>query len=97
VTGRYTISPRARGDLDDIWTYTERRWGLDQAEFYTRQIGRDIVTVAAQPKMGRACSDIRAGYYKYSTGSHVLFYHLIDGGIDIVRILHERMDFGRHF
>lgn len=97
MTGRYTLSPRAQGDLDEIWTYTEKRWGIDQAEFYTSQIGRDVVTIAAHPTMGRACSDIRAGYYKYPTGCHVLFYRLIAGGIDVVRILHERMDFGRHF
>jgi plasmid stabilization system protein ParE len=29
-------------------------------------------------------------------GSDVLFFRLITGGIDAVRILHERMDFGRH-
>jgi toxin ParE1/3/4 len=97
VTNRYTISPSARHDLDEIWVYTEARWGSDQAEFYTRQIGRDIAVIAAQPLMGRPCPDIRAGYYRYPSGSHVLFYRLIAGGIDIVRILHERMDVGRHF
>jgi toxin ParE1/3/4 len=96
MTGRYTLAPRAQGDLDEIWNYTVGRWDIGQAEFYVRQIGRDIETVAAQPAMGRACPDIRSGYYKYPTGSHVLFYRLIAGGIDVVRILHERMDFGRH-
>jgi hypothetical protein len=62
-----------------------------------RQIGRDIITISAQPTMGRAFPDIRAGYYKYPTGSHVLFYRVIEGGIDVVRILRERKDFGRHF
>jgi toxin ParE1/3/4 len=46
--------------------------------------------------MGRACPEIRRGYHKYRAGSHVLFYRLIDGGIEVVRILHEQMDFGRH-
>jgi toxin ParE1/3/4 len=31
-----------------------------------------------------------------SYGAHVLFYRLIADGIDIVRILHERMDYHRH-
>ena len=97
MTGRYTLSPRAQGDLDEIWTYTETRWGIEQAEFYTHQIEHDIRTIAAQPNMSRACSDIRAGYWKYPTGSHVLFYRPIIGGIDVVRILHERMDPARHF
>jgi toxin ParE1/3/4 len=96
VTGRYIISPRARGDLDEIWTYTTKRCGIDQAEFYIREVGKRIEAVAAQPAIGRACPEVRGGYYKYPAGSHVLFYRLIDGGVDVVRILHERMDFGRH-
>jgi len=46
--------------------------------------------------MGEDCSVIRAGYRKIPSGSHVLFYRLIDNGIDVVRILHERMDYERH-
>jgi toxin ParE1/3/4 len=96
MTGRYILSPRAQIDLDKIWDRTVERWGVDQAEFYTRQLWQHIMAAAAQPTIGRACPEVRAGYYKYRSGSHFLFYRLIDGGIDVVRILHERMDFGRH-
>jgi toxin ParE1/3/4 len=46
--------------------------------------------------MGRECPELRPGYYKYPSGSHVLFYRLITDGIDVVRILHERMDYDSH-
>jgi toxin ParE1/3/4 len=39
---------------------------------------------------------VRPDYRKYPSGSHVLFYRLTDDGIDVVRILHERMDYERH-
>jgi toxin ParE1/3/4 len=52
--------------------------------------------VAADPHRGRCCDEIRPGYRKYPAGSHVLFYRLLPDGIDIVRILHRRMDFERH-
>jgi toxin ParE1/3/4 len=94
--GRYVLSPRARIDLDKIWDHTAERWGIDQAEFYIRQLWQYIEAAAAEPTIGRACPEVRAGYYKYRSGSHFLFYRLIDGGIDVVRVLHERMDFGRH-
>jgi toxin ParE1/3/4 len=97
VTNRFTISPRARGDLDEIWTYTLRRWGIGQAEFYIREIGRHVKIVTAHPAIGTACPEVRPGYYKYRCGSHFLFYRRTKIGITIVRILHERMDFGRHF
>lgn len=96
MIGRYLLSPRAQADLTEIWDYTARRWGLAQAETYLRQLRQDIETVAAQPSIGRPCPELRAGYVRYPSGSHVLFYRRIDDGIDVVRILHERMDFGRH-
>lgn len=96
MTGRYILSARAQRDIDEIWDYTAKRWSIDQAEIYTRQLGQDIEAVAAQPTIGRACPEVRAGYYRYPSGSHVLFYRRIEGGVDIVRILHARMDFAQH-
>jgi toxin ParE1/3/4 len=93
---RFTLSPRARADLEEIWDYTEARWSCDQAEIYVRQIKAAIENLAADPSHGRACDDVRVGYRKYLVGSHVLFYRVTSGGIDIVRILHGRMDFERH-
>jgi toxin ParE1/3/4 len=96
MTGRFTFTPRAQADLDEIWEYTAGRWSVDQAETYTRQLWRDISAVAERPSLGDECPEVRKGYRKYPSGSHVLFYRLIAGGVDIVRIIHERMDYGRH-
>ena len=35
---RYLLSPRAKADLANIWDYTTKRWGVDRAERYLRQI-----------------------------------------------------------
>ena len=96
MTRRFILSPRAQTDLEEIWDYTVARWGLDQAETYTRQLWECIKAAAARPSIGRECADLRPGYYKVSSGSHVLFYRLIADGIDVVRILHERMDYDRY-
>ena len=96
MTGRYALSPLAQGDLDQIWDYTETRWGRGQAETYLRRIRRHIEAVAAQPALGRTRSDVRVGYRSYPSDAHVLFYRLTPDGIDVVRILHRRMDFFRH-
>jgi toxin ParE1/3/4 len=89
---RYSLSPRAQADLNEIWKYTETHWSAAQAERYIRGIQTAIEAVAANPRRGRACDDIRPGYMKVVTGSHVVFYRLVDGGIDVVRVLHQRMD-----
>jgi len=96
MTGRYVLSPRAQLDLDDIWNYTESRWGIGQPEKYTRQLWQHIKAIAARPTSGRACPEVRAGYHKYRSGSHFLFCRITSNGVDVVRILHERMDFERH-
>jgi toxin ParE1/3/4 len=95
MKGRFVLKPRAHADLDEIWNYTADRWGLEQAETYIRQLWKDIQTVADNPSLGQECAEVRPGYRKYPSGSHVLFYRLTDDGIDVVRILHERMDYER--
>lgn len=95
MTG-YVLSPAAQADLDAIWDLGEERWGIDQAEDYARQILRAFEILAADPRRGRPCDDVRAGYRKFAVGAHMIFYRRADGVTDIVRILHQRMDFGRH-
>ena len=93
---RYLFSPAARADLDAIWAHGEAQWGVARAELYIRSIQRAVETVAADPRRGRSCDDIRPGYFKFAVGSHTLFYRRAGDAIDIVRVLHQRMDFDRH-
>ena len=91
----YTLAPLARKDLDEIWTYTVGQWNEEQAERYIRQIEATIEGVADNPNLGRGCDEIRRGYFKILSGSHIIFYRRARTKIDIVRILHQRMDVGR--
>ena len=93
---RYVLSPRALADVEDIWNYTAENWGEPQAELYIRQLQEAIEAVAADPRKARSCDDVRPGYRRYPVGSHVLFIRIVDGVVDVVRILHQRMDFMRH-
>jgi toxin ParE1/3/4 len=92
----YVLSPRAQADLEEIWDYTADHWDMDQANRYLLEIRGAIETVVREPLRGRRCDHIRAGYFRYAAGSHVLFYRIVADGIDIVRVLHQRMDFARH-
>jgi toxin ParE1/3/4 len=90
------ISPKAQADLDDIWSYTVRKWNAAQAESYLRQIAEAFEVIAAEPRRGRDCEDIRPGYRKYLVGSHVIFFRVTANYVDVVRVLHAHMDFDRH-
>jgi toxin ParE1/3/4 len=82
----YVLSPRAQADLEEIWNFTAERWGEDQAARYVLDIRAAIEAVVRDPRRGRACDHIRAGYRKYPAGSHMLFFRVVREGIDVVRI-----------
>ena len=92
----FSLRPQALADLELIWDYTIEAWGEEQAERYLRLINQSFCRLAENPSLGRSCDTIREGYRKYGVGRHVIFYRKIDASVDVVRILHERMDVDRH-
>ncbi|MDK4714736.1 type II toxin-antitoxin system RelE/ParE family toxin [Rhizobium sp. CNPSo 4039] len=92
---KYGLSPLAVADLEGIWRYTVENWSARQAEIYHAEIVEAFEGLASDLKNGRP-ADVRDGYFKYAVGSHVIYYLLRDGEIAIIRILHRRMDVGRH-
>jgi toxin ParE1/3/4 len=96
MSAGYRLAPAAQRDLADIWTYTARVWGALQAKHYILSIRDACEALALGRKRGQPIDDIRPGYRKFTVGSHVLFYRVGDAGtIDIIRILHQRMDVAR--
>ncbi|GAA1653985.1 type II toxin-antitoxin system RelE/ParE family toxin [Nocardia ninae] len=94
---RYLLSPAAQADLEKIWDYTCEQWNPGQAETYLRELQHAIERAAADPRIGHPCEEIRAGYRSLAAGSHTLYYRVLDDDtIDVVRVLHQRMDVDRH-
>ena len=91
------ISPAARQDLEDIWQYTQSVWNIDQADFYIRLLNDGFQRLVDLPSLGQDCSDIRDGYRKYQVERHLIFYRInAENHVEIVRVLHERMDVDSH-
>jgi toxin ParE1/3/4 len=89
----FVLTQAALADLKEIGCYTESRWGREQRNRYLAFLDEGFHLLAANPLMGRDCSDIREGYRKYVVGKHVIFYRSPDSGlVEITRILHQRMD-----
>jgi toxin ParE1/3/4 len=92
MTG-YLLSPAAQADLAGIWDYTVRHWGEAQADRYILAIRDACAALAEGRRKGQPIDIIRPGYRKLAVGSHVLFFRITDAGqIDVMRILHQRMD-----
>jgi toxin ParE1/3/4 len=85
------LSP-AQADLDDIAVYTKARWGKDQARRYVSDLRHDIEALSRFPLMHPAYESRLGAFRKLSSGEHLIFYRVGETAIDIVRILHNRMD-----
>lgn len=88
----FWVTRRARIDLLDIARYTLEEWGAEQVQDYLRALDRRFAFLAERPGVGKSCDEVRAGYRRYPQGSHVVFYRAVEGGIEIVRVLHRAQD-----
>ncbi len=94
--GTFSLTEAAKADLKSIAAYTQRRWGREQRRIYAKQFDDAFHMLAESPESGVACDSIKVGYRKFPNGSHVIFYrYLSETEIEIVRILHKRMDLAR--
>lgn len=90
------LTPAAREDLSEIWDYTEETWGVTQAEKYLGELQSAMERLVDDPDRGRACDEIRQGYRRFAIERHLIFYIAHSGSLDVIRVLHQRMDPGLH-
>ncbi|MBA3396225.1 MAG: type II toxin-antitoxin system RelE/ParE family toxin [Deltaproteobacteria bacterium] len=108
---RYRISAQAKGDLSRIFETSLERWGVAAMTRYRALLTKAIRRAAAEPELpaSRARAELRAGirslHVRCAQGVgdvrapvHVVYYRVVRlGWIEVVRVLHERMDAPRHF
>ena len=88
--------PLARADLKGIWRYSYEHWGAEQADRYLVALEAGILKLALNPLLGKARDYIRPGYRSIQIARHVVYYRKRGAIIEIVRVLHERMEPGSH-
>lgn len=89
---RLVILPAARRDLTRIWMDTQVRWGTDQADSYVAAINHRFDNIAAFPASYPEYMSKRGTFRKAAAGEHLIFYIVGDKAVQIVRVLHNRMD-----
>lgn len=94
---RLVISEAARSDLTSIGEYTERVWGRTQKSRYVAALKEGIRKIQRSPAIGRSRADIRPGYLSFTCGRHVVFYRETNDTIEIIRLLHQKMDVHSRF
>jgi len=93
----YRLAPKARDDMEVVWLYSLKQWGAEQTGRYIDDLTEAFGFLAESPKAGTKCEHIRSGYRKYPVIRHVVYYREASYGVEVMRILHDRMLATRFF
>jgi len=89
---KYRIRSAAVKDLEGIWEYTFRKWSKDQADRYHGLIVNEIEYVANNKTIGKDMEYLKEGYLVTYMKSHMIFFKRQKGIVQVIRILHQKMD-----
>lgn len=86
----------AENDLFEIGAYTWTEWGEEQYVRYTallRETCEDII-----PRKYRFARSVpnRSKLFQWRCERHVIYFRKVEDGLEIVRILHDRMLPSKH-
>ena len=90
---KYFLTNKAVEDLSRIWDYTYEVWSENQADKYYELLTSSFGEIVLNPRIGKNYTEIECGILGLRVGKHIVFYRMTrSGDIEILRILHQRMD-----
>jgi toxin ParE1/3/4 len=88
--------PKAKTDLAEIWDYIADDSEM-RADGFIQRIDKTLLTIAQTPSIGRSRKELAESLRSLPLGRYVIFYCIITGGIEIVRVLHSSRDINANF
>jgi toxin ParE1/3/4 len=86
---RYVINVLASRDLNEIADYfTETN--IDAGERFFREFNRKCQQLVAFPNSGKSYDTIRPGLRGISLQGYIVFYRVLEDGIEILRVVSGR-------
>ncbi len=85
------ISPRASEDLLEIWSYIADDSEAN-ADAFIDKIYETMELLARQPGLGRHRHELAPEIQSFPVGRYVIFYRVVAGVTEIVRVLHGTRD-----
>ena len=93
---KYLITPRASKDLNEIHDYMAKN-SVSRAANFIDLIEDDCKIISESPMIGRARDELFPGIRSFSVGDYIIFYRVVNLGIEIIRVLHGSRDIFRIF
>jgi toxin ParE1/3/4 len=94
---KFKLTPAAFEDIKEISRYTHNKWGIAKRNIYLTALENRFVWLSENPEIGKSRNEIKEGYFSYPEGKHVVFYRQKNNRIEILAVLHQNMDFQKHF
>lgn len=88
----YVLSPEAQKSLLQISAYTLDAFGRVQQKKYLLMLRDRMRQAADNPSLGKTRPDIKPGYRSIQAVKHQIYYRVVDGGIEIIDVLHQSME-----
>ncbi|MDY6783544.1 MAG: type II toxin-antitoxin system RelE/ParE family toxin [Cyanobacteriota bacterium] len=88
---RYLVSPSASRDLNAIAEYFLIR-NVDAGEKLFREFSKKCQYLARFPNLGKSYSYLKASLRGLPLNGYIIFYRVIDDGVEIVRVVSGRQD-----
>jgi toxin ParE1/3/4 len=90
AAAEYRLSPRTRGDLVDIYVFSQANFGRYQADAYYAGLERTFGLIADFPGIGINSDELVVGYRRFRFQSHYVFYSEEAGHVLIHALIHVR-------
>ena len=91
------LSPEAQADFEDLVQVGQAEWGDDPADACATAIRAALERLARFPRIGHERPDLFPGARGSVVRRHLIVYRRQDANVEVVRILHVRMDAERWF
>ena len=89
---RYVINVLASRDLSEIADYFAEI-NMEVGEHFFREFNRKCQQLIAFPNSGKSYASIRTDLRGLSLEGYVIFYRILDDGIEILRVVNGRRNF----
>jgi toxin ParE1/3/4 len=94
--GQISLTHAAERDLIEIYLFGVAEFGAKQADRYADEMAAKLALTAGNPSFGADYTFVQTGLRRAEYGAHAIYYRQTGAGILVLRILHRRMDVGRH-
>jgi toxin ParE1/3/4 len=95
---KYYLTNKAVDDLATIWDYTYDEWSESQADKYYLLLLNSCQEIAENPSLGKKYDNVTEKLLGFKSNQHIIFYQIISNKeVEIIRILHGRMDLKSKF